>query len=81
MFSRAIPLLVVILLVSLAAMLILLAVFSQRTAAIEARYAEIEADNAYKQSLLALADAHSTEIAPIDEPKIARAASRREIPG
>ena len=73
-FSRAIPLLIVILLVSLAAMLILLAVFSQRTAAIEARYAEIEADNAYKQSLLALADAHSTEIAPIDEPKIARAA-------
>lgn len=72
-FSRAIPLLVVILLVSLVVMLTLLAVFSRRTAALAAEYAKIEADNAYKQSLLALAAAHSTEASPIDEPQIDRA--------
>lgn len=73
MFSRAIPILVVILIASLVAMLALLTVLSKRTATISEIRAEIEADNAYMQSLLALADAHSTEVSPIDEPKIDRA--------
>ena len=71
--SRAIPILLFVLLLSFAAMVFLLSALKKQNDSILAAYAAEEDEIEYRRTLLALADAHTSEILPIAEPKTARA--------
>ena len=72
-FSRTIPLLIVVLLLSFGVMLFLLSALRQQTAQLNADIEAAQAEIEYRESLLALAAARSTEIVPVEEPKTAHA--------
>lgn len=72
-FSRVIPILIVVLLLSLTAMLFTLSALKKQNDGIRAAYEAQEDEIEYRRALLALADAHTTEIQPIAEPKTAHA--------
>ena len=71
--SRAIPILIVVLLLSFAAMVFLLSALKKQNDSILAAYAAEEDEIEYRRTLLAIADAQTSEILPIAEPKTARA--------
>ena len=75
-FSRAIPILIVVLLLSFAAMLFLLGALQKRNASIAAEYQALQEENEYRQMLIARADVdtRTVEAVPVVEPQIAHAA-------
>ena len=75
-FSRAIPILIVVLLLSFAAMLFLLGALQKRNANIAAEYLALQEENEYRQMLIARADVdtRTVEAVPVVEPQIAHAA-------
>lgn len=75
-FSRAIPILIVVLLLSFTAMLFLLGALQKRNASIAAEYQALQEENEYRQMLIARADVdtRTVEAVPVVEPQIAHAA-------
>lgn len=75
-FSRAIPILIVVLLLSFAAMLFLLGALQKRNTSIAAEYQALQEENEYRQMLIARADVdtRTVEAVPVVEPQIAHAA-------
>ena len=75
-FSRAIPILIVVLLLSFVAMLFLLGALQKRNASIAAEYQALQEENEYRQMLIARADVdtRTVEAVPVVEPQIAHAA-------
>lgn len=75
-FSRAIPILIVVLLLSFIAMLFLLGALQKRNASIAAEYQALQEENEYRQMLIARADVdtRTVEAVPVVEPQIAHAA-------
>lgn len=74
-FSRAIPILIVVLLLSFVAMLFALSALQKRNASIAAEYLALQEENEYRQMLIARADAdtRTVEAAPVVEPQTAHA--------
>lgn len=75
-FSRAIPILIVVLLLSFVAMLFLLGALQKRNTSIAAEYQALQEENEYRQMLIARADVdtRTVEAMPVVEPQIAHAA-------
>lgn len=71
--SRVIPVLTVVLLLSFVFMALILFALQAQNRQTELQRTALMQENEYRQALLALADAHSTEITPVDEPQTVRA--------